>query len=242
MMKKVLSILLAVLTVFGCLAVGAYAEDAQPEEPVKTDSGYYVGQRIKAGEEIKSVHDTCAMLTVSYFISRDDTEFISSKMQKQYADPSFVGVVSFRDIAANFTEGDRYKGVYPVKGIGDTVDEMEVLNGTYKSGSEIYNSMSKEEKKKIKDEIVLSIDYAHSKTTLIQYTTFAEWEIFGVIETENSLNIRLQAVYETREPEGVEPVLEQLYSKWLAFLDVVGDYLIPIVPELLHRLAKLLGN
>ena len=81
MMKKVLSILLAVLTVIGCFAIGASAVDAEPEEPVKTESGYYVGQRFKPGDTITSVNETCEMLAVSYSIGRADAEEVTSALQ-----------------------------------------------------------------------------------------------------------------------------------------------------------------
>lgn len=242
MMKKVLSILLAVLTVIGCFAIGASAVDAEPEEPVKTESGYYVGQRIKPGETITSVNETCEMLAVTYSIGRADAEEVTSALQKQYANPAFVGVVSFRDNIASFSSGDLYKGVYTVKSVGDTVDEMETENGTFKTATDIYNGLDKEVQKKLKSDIVLKIDYEHSKTTYYQYTTITEWEVNYVNETANGLTIRLQAVYETREPNGFESFVEKLYVNWLKFLDKLGDFLIPIVPKIIHFWARLLGN
>ena len=241
-MKKLLSILLAVLTVFSCLAVGVSAADADTQEPVKTDSGYYVGQRFKPGDKITSVYDTCEMLTVSYMVSRADAENVTSALQKKYADPSFVGVVSFRDNIASFTSGELYAGSYTVKGAGSEVDEMETVNGTYKTGLDIYGAMSKEAKDKVKGDIVLSIDYEYAKTTYYQYTTITEWEVNYVNESANSLTIRLQAVYETREPNGFESFVEKIYVKWLAFLDVLGDHFIRVLPKVLAFWARLLGN
>ena len=247
MMKKLLSVLLAVLTVFGCLTIGVFAEDAEPEEPVKTDSGYYVGQRLKAGDTIKSVYETCETLVVAYAVSREDAENVTSALQAEYADPSFAGVVSFRDNIASFTSGELYAGTYTVKGVGDEVDEMEVVNGTYKSATDIFNGLTKDEQKALekklkKKEFALSIDYEYAKTTYYQYTTIAEWEVSYVNETDKAITIRLQAVYETREPNGFESVVEKLYVKWLEFLDKLGDFLIPIVPQIVHYIATLLGN
>lgn len=242
MMKKVLSILLAVLAVFGCFAIGVSAEDADPEEPVKTESGYYVGQRFKPGDTITSVSETCEMLVVTYTVNRADAEEVTSELQKKYADPSFIGLVSFRDNIASFSSGDLYKGVYTVKNIGDTVDEMETVNGTFKTASDIYGDMDSDAKKKLKEDIVLAIDYEHTKTTYYQYTTVTAWEINYVNETANGLTIRLQAVFETREPTGFESFVEKVYVKWLAFLDKLGDFLIPIVPKIIHFWARLLGN
>lgn len=239
-MKKFLSVLLAVLAVFSCFTVAVSAEDAA--EPVKTDSGYYIGQRFKPGDKITSVHKTCEMLTVSYSVSRDDVEKVTSAQQKKYADEKFSGVVSFRDSIASFSSGEEYAGVYTLKGVGDEVNEMETENGTFKTGLDIYNSMSKDEKKKIKGELVLSIDYAYEKTTFYQYTTLTYWEVLNVTETENALTVRLQAVYETREPNGFESFVEKLYVKWLAFLDVLGDHYIRTLPKVIDLLAKLLGN
>ncbi|MBQ7541729.1 MAG: hypothetical protein IJT44_05505 [Clostridia bacterium] len=247
MMKKLLSVLMAALFVFGCLSVGVFAVDGEAEEPVKTDSGYYVGQRIKAGDTIKSVHDTCESLMVVYAVSADDAENVSSALQTQFADPSFVGVVTFRDNIASFTSGDLYAGTYTVKGIGDEVDEMEITNGTYKTATDIYGSLTKEEKealdKKLKKQtFALTVDYDYAKTTYYQYTTVTEWEVSYVNETEKALSFRLTAVYETREPNGFETVVEKVYVKWLEFLDKLGDFLLPIVPQIVHYIATLLGK
>ena len=49
-------------------------------------------------------------------------------------------------------------------------------------------------------------------------------------------------MYETREPNGFEAFVEKLYVNWLKFLDKLGDFLIPIVPKIIHFWARLLGN
>ena len=245
MLKKSLSVLLAVLLAVSCMAVCTYAADEQPEEPVKTDSGYYVGQILKPGDKITSVHETCEMLTVGYSVSSKDAENVTSALQKKYASKDFVGVVSFRDNVASFTSGDVYAGVYTVKGVGDEVNEMETEVGKYMTALDIYNGLDSETQKQMekkKQEIVLAIDYEYAKTTYYQYTTVTSWEVVFVKESENALNIRLQAVYETREPTGGENFVEKLYVKWLAFLDVLGNALLKITPKLISFWAKILGN
>lgn len=245
MLKKVLCVLLAVLMAAGCMAVCASAVDGEAEEPTKTDSGYYVGQIIKPGDKITSVHETCETLTVSYSVNSADAENVTSALQKAYASEEFVGVVSFRDIAASFTSGDVYSGVYTVKGEGSEVDEMEVENGSYKSALEIYNGLDKEVKEKLekkKQTVVLAIDYDYAKTTYYQYTSITSWKVVFVTESETALTISLQAVYETREPTGKEAFVEKLYSKWLAFLDVLGNILLKTTPALIAFWAKILGN
>ncbi len=245
MLKKCLSVLLAVLFTVGCMSVCAYAVDGGAEEPVKTDSGYYVGQIIKPGDKITSVHDTCEMLTVVYFVGSKDAENVTSALQKQYASEDFVGLVSFRDNVASFTSGEDYAGVYTVKGVGDEVSEMEVENGKFKDALDIYKDLDKEVQEQLdkkKQEVVLSIDYEYAKTTYYQYTTITAWEVFSVNETANALTVRLQAVYETREPTGAESFVEKLYVKWLAFLDVLGNALLKITPKLIAFWAKILGN
>ena len=250
MLKKCLSVLLAVLLTAGCMAVCTYAVDGEAEEPVKTDSGYYVGQRIAPGDKITSVYETCDALSVTYSIGKQDVENVTSAQQKAYAGEEFNGVVSFRDNIASFTTGDVYAGEYTVKNVGDEVSEMEVENGTFKNALEIYNdldedaqkALDKQLKKKKQQEFVLTIDYTYAKTTYYQYTSITAWEVVYVAETENAITIRLQAVYETREPTGSEVFVEKLYVKWLAFLDVLGNVLLKVTPKMLAFWALLLGN
>lgn len=239
-MKKILAILLAVLSVFGCFAIGAAAEDA--EEPAKTASGYYVGQLLTPGTKITSAYETCETFMFTYSVSRDDAENVTSALQSKYANESFVGLVSFRDNVASFTSGDLYAGTYTVKAVGDAVDEMEVKNGEFKSGLDIQSALSKEEQKELKNDITLAIDYDYAKTTYYQYTTVTAWEITSVVDMENSLNIKVKAVYETREPSGFENFVEGVYVKWCAFLDKLGDVLLNVVPKLIAFWAKILGK
>ena len=248
MLKKCLSVLLAVLFAAGCMTVG-FAVDGEPAEPVKTDSGYYVGQILKAGDKITSVHDTCETLKVVYSIGSKDAENVTSALQAAYASEDFKGVISFQDNIASFTSGDLYKGEYTVKGVGDEVNEMETENGTFKTALDIYNGLTSDEQKELdkqlkkkKQEFVLKIDYEYAKTTYYQYTTITGWEVLRVNETEGAIDIRLQAVYETREPTGWENFVEKLYVKWLAFLDVLGNVLIKTTPKLLAFWARILGN
>lgn len=235
-MKKLLSVLLAVVMAFGCFAVGAFAEETT--EPTLSASGYYVGQILKAGDQIKSAYTTCESLTVKYYVGTDDRDNVTSELQSLYASDDFKGVVSFRDNVASFTSGDLYKGVYTVLDVGDQVGEMEVENGTFKAAVEIKPKDEKDEDKEIK----LSIDYEYTKTTLIQYTSVVGWEITRIGDYENSLTLELKAVFETREPNGFESFLETLYTKWLEYLDWVGDILIKIIPPMVEFWAKLLGK
>lgn len=248
MLKKCLSVLLAVLLAAGCMTVG-FAVDDEAEEPVKTDSGYYVGQLLKAGDKITSVHETCETLKVVYSVGSKDAENVTSALQAAYASEDFKGIVSFQDNVASFTSGDVYKGVYTVKGVGDEVTEMETENGTFKTALDIYNGLDSDTQKELdkqlkkkKQEFTLSIDYEYAKTTYYQYTSITAWEVTRVTETENALDIRLQAVYETREPTGAENFVEKLYVKWLAFLDVLGNVLLKTTPKLLAFWAMILGN
>ena len=61
-------------------------------------------------------------------------------------------------------------------------------------------------------------------------------------ESSSALTISLRAVYETREPTGFESFLEKIYSKWLAFLDKIGDGLIVFVPKVIELWARMLGK
>jgi len=235
-MKKFLSVLLAVVMAFGCFAVGAFAEETT--EPELSASGYYVGQILKAGDQIKSKYTTCESLIVKYYVSTDDRDNVTSELQSLYAADDFKGVVSFRDNVASFTSGELYKGVYTVLGVGDQVGEMETENGKYKAAVEIKPKDEKDEDKEIK----LFIDYEYKKTTLLQYTSIVGWEITKIGDYENSLSLELKAVFETREPNGFESFLESLYVKWLEYLDWVGDILIKIIPPMVEFWAKLLGK
>lgn len=245
MLKKSLSVFLAVLFAVSCMAICTSAADGEVEEPVKTDSGYYVGQILKPGDKITSVHETCEMLSVDYSVAGKDAENVTSALQKKYASKDFIGLVSFHDSIASFTSGDVYAGVYTVKNVGDTVNEMETKNGEYSTALDIYNSLTKDEQKQLdkkKQKIELTIDYEYAKATYYQYTTITSWEVIYVNETENEITIRLQAVFETREPTGGETFVEKIYVKWCAFLDVLGNALLKIVPKLIAFWARILGN
>ena len=234
-MKKFLAVLLAVITAFGCLAVGAFAEETTT--PELSPSGYYVGQILKPGDEIKSTYSTCEALLVKYSVGADDRDNVTSEMQSLYASEEFKGVVSFRDNVASFTSGDLYKGVYKVLAVGDTVGEMEVENGKFKAAVELKSDDEDDEK-----EIELKIDYDYAKTTYYQYTNVVAWEITSVKDFENSLTIELKAVFETREPTGFENFVEGLYVNWLKFLDWLGNILIKTVPPMIELWAKILGK
>ncbi len=243
-MKKFLSILLSLLIALSCCAVGVFAaaeEPAEPEVP-KTDSGYYVGQILAPGDKITSVHEECDILSVTYSVSMEDRESVTSELQKKYSDPEFIGVVSFRDVISGFTSGDTYNGSYTVLGGGDTVSEMETKNTEFHTAAEIFSSLTKDEQKKLKDGITLTIDYTYAKTTLKNYTSITGWKVTAVTESVSALTLSLQAVFETREPTGFETVLEALYVRWLAFLDVLGDTLTPIVPKLIEAFAAMLSK
>ena len=246
-MKKFLAILLSLLMAMSCCAVGVFAAETDPEEPAepevpKTASGYYVGQIFAVGDKITSVSEECETLTVTYSVGSEDKESVTSALQAKYSDPEFIGVVSFRDTIASFTSGEKYAGTYTVLGVGDTVGEMEVRNTEFKAAVEIESGLSSEEQKKLKDPITLSIDYKYAKTTLINYTSLTGWKVTSVTESDSAMSFSLQAIFETREPNGFESVLESLYTKWLAFLDVLGDTLTPIVPKLIEAFAAALGK
>lgn len=246
-MKRFIAILLSLLMLTGCFIMGVSAADAEPVDPeepeiVKTDSGFYKGQIFAVGDKIKSVHEECDMLTVKYSIGTEDKDHVTSALQKTYADSKFNGVVSFRDTIASFSTGDTYKGEYTIAGVGSTVTEMETKNGEFKSAAEILSSLTTDEQKKLKNGITLKIDYEHDKETLIQYTTLTGWEIVDVMESSTSLEMSLRAIYTTRERSGFENFLEKLYTKWLGFLDKVGDLLIPVVPKVVEFWARLLGK
>ena len=113
---------------------------------------------------------------------------------------------------------------------------MEIENGKYVTGFEVDPDED--------DDVVpeFKIDYKHSKTTLIQYTSLVAWEITSVKDYNTSLALELKAVYETREPNGFESFLESLYNIWLDYLDWVGDILIKVLPALVEISAKMLGK
>lgn len=238
-MKKVLAILLAVLSIVGCFSVAAYAEEEGPET---TASGYYEGQILTPGDSITSVYDTCESLIFTYVVGDEDAPFVSSALQKKYAADTFVGLVTFRDNIASFTSGEVYGGVYTVKGAGEAVGEMEVANGSFKSAQEIMSGLSSDELDKMKNPLEVTIDYDYAKTTYYQYTTIVAWEVVSVRDLENSLVITVEAVYDTAEPTGWQSFVEANYSNWLKFLDVIGNMLLKIVPAVLAFWARLLGN
>lgn len=238
-MKKVLAIMLAVLSVFGCLTLAASAVDGEPET---TASGYYVGQILTPGETITSYSETCESLIFAYTVDEEDAPNVSSALQAKYAADTFVGLVTFRDNIASFTSGELYGGVYTVKAPGEAVVEMEVANGSFKSAEEIMGGLSKEEVEKMKNPLEIKIDYDYAKTTYYQYNNITAWEIVAVRDLENSLTITVKAVFEMSEPTGWQSFVEMNYANWLKFLDVIGNVLLKIVPAVLAFWARLLGN
>lgn len=188
------------------------------------------------------VYDTCDTFVFTYTVSKEDAENVSSALQGKYADESFVGLVSFRDNIASFSSGEEYAGTYNVKAAGAVVGEMEVKNGDFKDAMEIQSSLSDEQKKELKGDLALTLDFDYAKTTYYQYTTVTAWEITKVVDNANALNITVKAVFETREPTGAENFVEGVYANWVKFLDKLGDLLIKIVPKMVAVWAKILGK
>lgn len=241
MMKKTIALLLTVLTVMGC-AFCAFAADGDATEPAASPSGYTDGQILKVGDEIRSSFEECGSLTVIYSVSAEDAESVTSAWQAKFSDESIRGVASFRDIAYKASED--FKGFLTVKGSGDTVAELEVANGEFKSATNIYTSLSKDELKAlgIRKQFTLTIDYDYAHTTKNQYTTVNSWKIVSIRDDETALELQLEAVFETREPTSFESFQEKLFNAWNAFLDKIGDRLLIIVPKLIAFLARILGK
>lgn len=238
-MKKVIAILLAVLSVFSCFAISASA--AEGEEPELTPSQYYIGQILYPGDTITSAFDTCESLVFTYTVDAEEAENVTSAQQGKFAGEEFKALTSFRDNLASFTSG-KLEGVYTVLGAGDVVGEMEVGYGKFLSGAEILGQMSSEEAEKYKGEITLSIDFDYNRTTYYQYTNIVAWEIVSIVDNANALNIKVKAVFETSEPTGWQNFVEGVYVRWTAMLDKLGDMLLKVVPALLAFWAKILGK
>ena len=241
-MKKVIALTLAVLTAFSCLAVCASAADG--DAPQTTPSGFYVGQQIKPGDELKSAFENCSTFIMVYSVDTADAENVTSAWQKKFCDDTITGVTTFRDNIASFSADETYKGVYTVKGQGDVVGEIETGYRVYQSATDIYTSMKEDELKAIgiRKEFNLTIDYEYAYTTYNQYTFITAWEITKVQDTESELSIRVKAVFETREPTKWEAFQEKMYDHWMAFLDKIGDVLLKIVPKMMAFWAKVLGK
>ena len=240
-MKKVIALLLAVLAVCGCM-VSAFA--AEGDAPATTPSGYYVGQQIKPGEQLKSSFETCSNFLIVYSVDVADAENVTSDWQKKFSDDTITGIATFRDSILSFSEDENYKGVYTVKGQGDVVGELETSYRTYKSAVEIYTSMNEDELKamRIRKQFDLTIDYDYAHTTRNQYTTVTAWEVVSVQDNEETLSFRVKAVFETREPTSYEAFQEKVHTRWMAFLDKIGDLLLKIVPKMFAFWAKVLGK
>lgn len=239
MMKKTIALLMSVLFVMGCVFCVSAAD---AEEPQKTPSGYYVGQKLEIGSEIKSSFEDCGTLSVTYTVAAADAEFVTSALQKKFSDPSLPGVASFRDVADKSSED--FSGKLTVKGGGDKVDQLEIKLREFQSATAIYTSMSEDERKekRIRKEFDLTIDYDYAHTTYNQYTSIAAWEIVSIRDDESALEIRVKAVFETREPNGFESFQEKMYDAWKAFLDKLGDALLKIVPKIIAFWARVLGK
>ena len=241
-MKKSIALLLAVLAAFSCFMISASAVDG--DAPNTTPSGYYIGQQIKPGDKLTSVFETCSTFAIIYSVDVADAENVTSEWQKKFCDDTITGVATFRDSILSFAEDETYQGVYTVKGQGDVVSELETSYRTYKSATDIYTSLKEDERKamRIRKEFDLTLDYDYAHTTRNQYTTITAWEIVSVQDDEETLSLRVKAVFETREPTGYEAFQEKNYERWMAFLDKIGDVMLKVLPKIMAFWAKVLGK
>lgn len=243
MMKKTIALFLAVLAVCSCFTFCTFAEDA--EEPQKTPSGLYVGQQLIPGETtIRSYYDTCTSIVVYYGVDKADADNVTSALQAKFANDTVKGVARFRDMIASTDTDVTFSDGYTIKGDGDIVDALETDYNDFRTSDEIRGSYSEDELKalRIQDGLDIKIDYDYAHTTYNQYTSIGAWEITSVQDGESTLEIRVKAVFQTREPNEKEQTQEKLYTMWLNFLDKIGDVLLKIVPAIVSTISKLLGK
>ncbi len=235
-MKKILAALLAVITIFGCCTVAAFAE-----EPEASPSGLYIGKVIAVGETVTTALNA-SQFTVTYSIATEDVEKVSSALGTQFAPD--LAMAQFRDDIAGFVEYSDYKGVYPLKGQGDEMMSMRVNDGTYKSKDELDFGVSASGKKnKMPEGFEIKIDYEHTKDTYYQYTTITGWKVVKFTDNANNLDISLEAVWTTREPTSKEAFTEKMYAKYMEIrailLDIMGNFLLKAVPDFFKAVASI---
>ena len=241
-MKKVIALFLAVLAAFSCCMLSASA--AEGDAPNTTPSGFYVGQKLTPGTQVKSAFESCSTFTIIYSVDTADAENVTSEWQKKFCDDSITGVATFRDSILSFDTDEAYKGVYTIKGQGDVVGELETKYRTYQSAVEIFTSTDEDTLKamRIRKQFDLTIDYDYAHTTYNQYTFITAWEVVSVQDSENAISLRVKAVFETREPTDFEAFQEKTHENWMKFLDKIGDVLLKIVPKIVAFWAKVLGK
>ncbi len=230
-MKRILAIILAAATVFGCLGMSVCAAD-----PVVSPSGFYVGRVLNVGETFTSVFNADKCM-VTYMINADEVANVTSKLGSEYADE--LELTQFQDDLASFSGS-----TYTVKGYGDEVMSMMDNKGEFVDATAFGSSEDGEDQE---EAFAITIDYKYTETTLFDYMSISGWTITKVTEDdEMAVKLELEAVWSTREPTQFEAFGETLYAKYLVFrnkmLDIFGNYLLQALPKFLATWAQFLKD
>ena len=233
-MKKTISLILAVVTVFSCFGMSVFAE-----APAPSASGFYVGKVLNVGDTFSSSLGA-EVCVVTYKINADETANVTSEMGTKYA--SELPLTQFQDKIQSFTSS--YGGIYTVKGYGEKVDYLMDNKGVFVSSNELDLG---EDEDSSDDQITIAIDYKYTETTLFDYKSISGWKIAAVNkDNADGIDITLEAVWATREPTKFEAFGEALYTKYLvvrnALLDIFGNYMLQALPKFLATWAQFLKD
>jgi len=244
-MKKAIAILLAVLSVFGCLAVFASADvEGTPAIPAVDDI-------LSVDDKIKSEFSP-GTVEVFYKIAEDDYEHITSALGNKLASKILPELTSFCDEVKDSFQipvaQNGLGGVYTVLGIGsevpkiyvDTVDKNGNAVKGYKEADDIKVPILGLDEKK--DSFSIAIDYSYVETTYRKYYSLKGWKVVEVTDSAAKLSVTLEAQWEKREPTGSDEFVEKIYAIWLRFLDILGEAFLDLFPATLKVYADYLRN
>ncbi|MCL2507874.1 MAG: hypothetical protein FWF05_01720 [Oscillospiraceae bacterium] len=230
-MKKTIAILLAVISVFGCLTVFAFAEETDTAVVPQVGDVLAVGAKIKSGLDANKCD-------VIYTINSDDagtvTSALGSKVMGALKNPT-----EFFDEVFNFQfseENGGRDGVYDLLGIGGSVMKILTEKG-YLSATEIGQQLNL-------DIAAINIDYVYNETTYYSYYSLSGWKVIEVNDSEYTFAVKLEAQWTAREQTGTEEIVEAIYAQvmavWNTILDILGNGLMRLVPQLIKGWADVL--
>lgn len=245
MNKKIIAMLLALITVFSAVVLTVNAEnDSNPSEVVSEDVSeeitapayeqWEVGDVIAAGGEIRSLFGAASIDVIYTANVAEDAGFvIESELSTRFRDSiaDLVGV---------------YGGVYKAKNIGDVAmlyyDANESAWINIAPGAVVGKDdtwVDEALRKFLPKEI--TIDFTPNDGSVIGYVTFVGWEVIEIIDDVSGMTVQLNAKWAVREPEAGEQIVEVLFGAIYDLIDKISDFLNAYIPNFILTWAELLG-
>ena len=241
MKKRIIAMLLAVMTVFGAVMFMASAESddvltADTNEEETSFVQWQVGDIIPAGGKIQSGL-LSPSLNVIYTATVDENAGFDIKSE--------LKTTQFRDSVADL-QGETYQGAYTVKNLGDSVlqyydaekgEWLSVAPGAVASTDDTW--VDEALRKNLPTEI--TIDFKADDHTARGYVEFAGWQVVSVSDTATGMDIKLNATWKIRDGEWWEDIIEVFYSAFVNLVNAISDFLSVSVPNFILTWAELLG-